>query len=524
MKKRNIINAIPNFPFLESTIDGLSYYQLLAGLNEYINECVDLINSTGIEDWKNQIDIVNGKINTITNNVSNLTNRISTIESTVGSSALNTSAKDLTSAVNELLTLINANTVKIGVESLNTSASDLSGAINELLESVVAINDKSTLNTQNITSLNSKVTTLESSVADNSKAITVHDGMITELEGTVNDLNNSVKSVESLVSSNTQAISDKIGSETLQTAAQTLTGAINELKQTGGGSTGEKTPVTSDTTVTTVGKSAVDAVQLNPNYTDSLASKLIYNTNSIKSVESAIGNDNLATSSDTLIGAINEIVTDITDLEENNNDIKNKIGDSSLQTVEQTLTGAINELKQTGGSIGEKTPVTSETTVTIAGSTAVDAVQLNPNYNNSLASKVKANTDIIGNKDISSIADGTITGNLNTLNSNVILNIASNLILEVNNKICILTFNGYDVTSSNENFDSLNNLIPSEYFPSRNYSYCNIFALYNNKYYTVFSQLSTSGKWIGYGISTSVDGYIYLNGKSTWFGTIVWIR
>lgn len=133
MEKINIIKAVPNFPFLESTIDGLSYYQLLAGLNNYINSVVDTMNKLqseldSIGGNKDIIDKIQNDITEIKTDIDNINNIISII----GSSPLTTDSKNLTSAINE----INGNVLSIestiGNDNITTTSKTLIGAINEL--------------------------------------------------------------------------------------------------------------------------------------------------------------------------------------------------------------------------------------------------------------------------------------------------------------------------------------------------------------------------------------------------------
>ena len=115
---------------------------------------------------------------------------------------------------------------------------------------------------------------------------------------------------------------------------------------------------------------------------------------------------------------------------------------------------------------------------------------------------------------------------ISMLNSDITLDLSNNkntAILEVNNKHCLLTFNGHLVDAKAGSFYSLFNLIPKEYLPQRRYVYSSIFALFNNKYYMVYAALDNLGNWTGYGVSTSSDGYIYLTGQSSWNGTIEWV-
>ena len=86
-------------------------------------------------------------------------------------------------------------------------------------------------------------------------------------------------------------------------------------------------------------------------------------------------------------------------------------------------------------------------------------------------------------------------------------------ILEVNGRHCMLTFDGHIVSAKNGSFFSLYNLIPIEYMPKRRHIYSGICALYNDKYYMVYTCL-LNNNWSGYGVSTSSDGYIYLTGQS----------
>ena len=131
----------------------------------------------------------------------------------------------------------------------------------------------------------------------------------------------------------------------------------------------------------------------------------------------------------------------------------------------------------------------------------------------------------IGNTDITGIGDGTITGGISMLNSDKIIDLSkgkNTAILEVNGRHCMLTFDGHIVDAKNGSFFSLYNLIPIEYMPKRRCIYSGICALYNDKYYMVYTCFNNNN-WSGYGVSTSSDGYIYLTGQSSWNGTIEWL-
>ena len=100
---------------------------------------------------------------------------------------------------------------------------------------------------------------------------------------------------------------------------------------------------------------------------------------------------------------------------------------------------------------------------------------------------------------------------------------AGTAVLTVYGKLCLLTFNGHPVDAEIGSFKSLANLVPGKYRPKRYYDYSSIFALFNNKYYMVYTGFVPSGDWSGYGIATSSNGYIYLTGRSLWNGTVMWL-
>ena len=115
---------------------------------------------------------------------------------------------------------------------------------------------------------------------------------------------------------------------------------------------------------------------------------------------------------------------------------------------------------------------------------------------------------------------------VSTLNSDYTMDLsdgAGTAVLTVCGKLCLLTFNGHPVDTEIGSFKSLANLVPEKYRPKRYYAYSDIFALFNNKYYMVYTGFAPSGGWSGYGVSTSSDGYIYLTGRSLWNGTVMWL-
>ena len=137
MEKINIIKAIPNFPFLESTIDGLSYYQLLAALNDYVNKLVDEVNSIGGGDTQ----------------IKEMRESIKKINDLLGNDTLKTTAVTITSAINELFDTIKSVESSIGNDNLSTSANTLIGAINELV-SEITDNQKNIGNLRDLTTTN----------------------------------------------------------------------------------------------------------------------------------------------------------------------------------------------------------------------------------------------------------------------------------------------------------------------------------------------------------------------------------
>lgn len=144
MEKINIIKAIPNFPFLEATIDGLSYYQLLAGLNAYIDEVVDNLNSIGgtNEQYKE------------------LKEKVDNINSILGNGELSTDSKTVITAINELSDTIKSIESSIGNDNLSTSADTIIGAINELVIETLDLSE-------NITGLKNEVGNLNNLKTEN---------------------------------------------------------------------------------------------------------------------------------------------------------------------------------------------------------------------------------------------------------------------------------------------------------------------------------------------------------------------
>lgn len=155
MKKLEIIKSIPNFPFLETTIDGLSYYQLLAGLNAYIDEVVDNLNSIGgtneqYKELKENVDKINlilgnGELstdsNTIISAINELSDTIKRIETSIGNGNLSTSADTIIGAINELVTDVTESKNNIGNinELKTTNKNNIVSAINEIIVSLSAI-------------------------------------------------------------------------------------------------------------------------------------------------------------------------------------------------------------------------------------------------------------------------------------------------------------------------------------------------------------------------------------------------
>lgn len=165
MEKINIIKAVPNFPFLESTIDGVSYYQLLAGLNAYIDEVVDNLNSIG--GTNEQYNELKEKVNNI--------NLI------LGNGELSTDSKTIISAINELSDTIKRIETAIGNDNLSTSAATLIGAINELVNEITDnqnnIGTMSSLATNSKNSLVEAINEIYNNITESVEAISINENV-----------------------------------------------------------------------------------------------------------------------------------------------------------------------------------------------------------------------------------------------------------------------------------------------------------------------------------------------------------
>ena len=384
MDKINIIKATPNFPFLEATIDGLSYYQLLAGLNAYINTVVDLINSTGIETWKETVDKISAQVSVLESAVNSNTNSINSISSKIGDDELKTDEKTLIGAINELFSTIASIETSIGNDNLSTTADTLIGAINELVSDIAGLDESSD-------EFKTDIANLKNSVTKNTNDIS--QLKVDVMSNTTDILKNTtdISRLKTNVQTNTDGLATaKTDISQLKTSAQTNTDDLATAK--------------------------TDIIQLKTNVQT--------NTDDLSTANLDI--TKLKTDYTLLDGR----VTAVEEVEDNNNNditaLKTKVGTSALATTSQNLSDAVNELKSaigTGGE-GEKTPVTSETTITVSGTTAVDAVQLNPNGvdgngndglgNKTFAKKLEENSGVIKNYDSRLTVVETTTAGLAT--------------------------------------------------------------------------------------------------------------
>ena len=440
MDKINIIKATPNFPFLEATIDGLSYYQLLAGLNAYINTVVDLINTTGIEDWKATVDKISAQVSVLATSVSGNSDSINKITSQIGTDELKTDEKTLIGAVNELFATIASVETAIGNENLTTTADTLIGAINELVSDIAGLDESSDEFKTDIANLKNSVTQntndisqLKTNVQTNTDDIATAKTDITKLKTDYTLLDGRVTAVEEVEENNNNditALKTKVGTSTLATTSQNLSDAVNELKSAiGTGGEGEKTPVTSETTITVSGTTAVDAVQLNPNGVDgngndglgnkTFAKRLEENSGVIENYDSRL--TVVETTTAGLTTDINSAKSNISSLQEDSEmfttditTITANIGKLTelTTTVKNTLVDAINEVnaKPSGG--GETTPISNDTNITTTGMYALDAVQNNANVANSLRNLIAGLQRLYN----------TLSGNVTDLTSKVSTN------------------------------------------------------------------------------------------------------
>ena len=502
MDKINIIKATPNFPFLEATIDGLSYYQLLAGLNAYINTVVDLINNTGIESWKETVDKISAQVNVLSTSVSANTASINSVINQIGTAELKTDEKTLIGAINELFATIASIETAIGNDNLTTTADTLIGAINELVTDIAGLNESSDefktdiLNLKNsVTKNTNDISQLKTNVQTNTDDLATAKTDISQLKTSVQTNTDELATAKTDISQ----LTTKVGTSALATTSQNLSDAVNELKSAiGTGGEGEKTPVTSETTITVSGTTAVDAVQLNPNGVDgqgndglgnkTFAKKLEENSGVIENYDSrltAVESSNATnaaaiakankdisnntTSIDTANGKITKIETTVGTLTTDVNNAKSNI--SSLQedsemfssdittitnnigkltelttTAKDTIVAAINEVnaKPSGGG-GETTPISNATNITTEGTYALDAVQNNADVADTLRNL------IVGLQSLYN----TLSGNVTDLTSSVTTNTRN--ISSLNNTVSTNTNN--IGTLSSLNTTAKNNLV-----------------------------------------------------------------
>lgn len=161
-------------------------------------------------DYNGDMDKIDTAIKNVADASVTDTGRITALETQNGSEPLETTSKILSGAVNEL----------------NTATGRLDNRVTTLEGKVTA--DESTLATAvgNVTTLAGKVSTLETKVGT-----AVLDTQAQDLSGAVNELKAEIGGSGSSLDNRVTALETQNGNAVLETTAQTLSGAVNELKE-----------------------------------------------------------------------------------------------------------------------------------------------------------------------------------------------------------------------------------------------------------------------------------------------------
>lgn len=188
-----------------------------------------------------------------------------------------------------------------------------------------------------------------------------YNGDMEKIDTAIKDVADAAVAEESRVA----ALEAQNGNATLDTTAQTLSEAVNELK---GGVDGLDTRMT-----TAEGKIITDESTL-----ATAVSNISTLAGKVSTVETKVGNAVLVTTAQDLSGAVNELVDEIegtgTGLASRVAALETQNGSEVLVTTAQTLSGAINELAGGTGAISAANVTYDNTTSGLAATDVQDAI------------------------------------------------------------------------------------------------------------------------------------------------------
>ena len=336
----NVQSLVPVQETGESVIDVMSQkavtdaLQVLEDKIKDINpEISDVSNLATKEELKELNDIVTENTNNITNLNGEVTtfrdntsNSISDIESNI--STINTEIDGIKENMSTSSDIAELQDIKQNKEdnNLETNSKTIVGAINEVNNTISGLAKQSDLN-----DLNGKVITNTNNISTNTNSINDINTTLSTLakQSDLNTLTTKVNTNTSNISANTSNITKNTNSiNSINTTLSTL------AKQ-------------SDlNTLTTKVNTNTSNISTNTSNISSLTTKVNNNTSDItnlKNNKQDKTDNNLATTSKTVVGGINELKTSLDNLD-TELDKKQDKSDNSLKTTTKTVVGGINEL------------------------------------------------------------------------------------------------------------------------------------------------------------------------------------
>ena len=380
----NVQSLVPVQETGESVIDVMSQkavtdaLQVLEDKIKDINpEISDVSNLATKEELKELNDIVTENTNNITNLNGEVTtfrdntsNSISDIESNI--STINTEIDGIKENMSTSSDIAELQDIKQNKEdnNLETNSKTIVGAINEVNNTISGLAKQSDLN-----DLNGKVITNTNNISTNTNSINDINTTLSTLakQSDLNTLTTKVNTNTSNISANTSNITKNTNSinsinTTLSTLAKQsdlndLSGKVitntNNISTNTSNITKNTNSINSiNTTLSTLAKQSdlntlttkvntnTSNISTNTSNISSLTTKVNNNTSDItnlKNNKQDKTDNNLATTSKTVVGGINELKTSLDNLD-TELDKKQDKSDNSLKTTTKTVVGGINEL------------------------------------------------------------------------------------------------------------------------------------------------------------------------------------